>query len=59
VSDVYAPVAGEVIDTNASLSAQSELINTDPYGKGYLLKIRVSNPAEIEGLLSAGDYKPE
>jgi glycine cleavage system H protein len=55
VSDVYAPIAGEVVEANEALGAQSELINTDPYGKGFMIKLRV-NPADVEGLLSADEY---
>ena len=54
-SDVYAPIAGEVVEANEALGAQSELMNTDPYGKGFLIKLRV-NPADVEGLLSADEY---
>jgi len=57
VSDVYAPVSGEVVEANEALGAQSELINTDPYGKGFMIKIRVSNPAEVEALLDAAGYE--
>ena len=56
VSDVYAPVSGEVVEVNEALGSQSELVNEDPYGKGYMIKIRVENPAEAEALLSAADY---
>lgn len=56
VSDVYAPIAGEVVEANEALGAQSELLNSDPYGKGFLIKLRV-NPADVDGLLSADDYK--
>src|SRR5579863_1372662 len=56
VSDLYAPVAGEVIEVNGVLTARSELVNTDPYGDGYLLKIRVSGTPE--GLLDAAAYAP-
>lgn len=59
VSDVYAPVAGEVIEVNASLGAQSELVNTDPYGKGFMLKIRVSEPVVSNDLLDASGYETE
>jgi glycine cleavage system H protein len=55
VSDVYAPVAGEVVETNEALGAQSELLNTDPYGRGWLLKIRLSE--EPDNLLSPEDYR--
>ena len=54
VSDVYAPIAGEVIESNGALGAQSELMNSDPYGGGWLIKMRISG--EPEGLLSAEDY---
>jgi glycine cleavage system H protein len=56
VSDVYAPVGGEVVEVNEALGSQSELVNEDPYGKGYMIKIRVENPGELEALLSAADY---
>ncbi len=56
VSDVYAPVAGEVIDVNPSLGARSDLINTDPYGEGYILKLRLSNPADAATLMDAAGY---
>ena len=55
VSDVYSPVSGEVVDTNGALGSQSELVNSDPYGKGYLVKIRLSS-GDASGLLSADDY---
>lgn len=54
VSDVYAPVAGEVTEINGALGAQSELMNSDPFGAGWLVKIRVSEP--VEGLLDATAY---
>ncbi|MBC8064190.1 MAG: glycine cleavage system protein GcvH [Chlorobia bacterium] len=56
VSDVYAPIAGEVVESNEALGSQSELINSDPYGKGFMLKLRV-NPSDVAGLMSANDYK--
>ena len=56
VSDLYAPVAGEVVAVNEALGAQSELVNEDPYGRGFMLKIRVSNPGEVDGLLDAAGY---
>ncbi len=55
VSDMYAPVSGEVVEVNESLSAQSELVNSDPYGEGWLLKIKVSEPGS--GLMDAESYK--
>lgn len=56
VSDVYSPLAGEVVEANEALGAQSELINSDPYGKGFMIKLRV-NPADVDGLMSADEYK--
>jgi len=57
VSDVYAPVGGEVVEVNDTLGAQSELLNTDPYGKGYLIKVRIENPAQLDSLLDAAGYE--
>ena len=57
VSDIYAPIAGTVVETNAALGAQSELVNSDPYGKGYLLKLRVDDPASVAKLLDASAYQ--
>lgn len=56
VSDVYSPISGEVVESNAGLGAQSELVNSDPYGEGWLIKIKVEDPAEVEGLLTAEGY---
>lgn len=55
-SDVYSPVAGEVIASNATLSATPELINSDPYGEGWILRLKPSSPAEFNQLLDAGAY---
>lgn len=57
VSDVYAPIGGRVVETNAALGAQSELINTDPYGNGWLVKLEVNDPADVEGLMDAATYQ--
>jgi glycine cleavage system H protein len=56
VSDVYAPVGGEVVEVNEALGAQSELINSDPYDKGYMIKIRLADPSQVDGLLDAAGY---
>lgn len=56
VSELYAPVAGTVVEINETLGAQSELINTDPYGKGFLIKIQVSDVAAVDALLDAAGY---
>ena len=57
VSEIYAPVSGEVLDVNESLKEHPEKVNGDPYGEGWLLKVKIQQPAEIEKLLSAGDYR--
>lgn len=57
VSDLYAPVPGEVLETNGVLAGRPEVVNEDAYGEGWLLKIKVSDPAAVEGLLSAADYE--
>ena len=56
VSDVYAPISGEVVEANSALGSQSELINEDPYDKGWMIKIRVETPAELEGMLDSTAY---
>lgn len=57
VSDVYAPFAGEITEANDALGAQSELLNSDPYGKGWLVKMRLNNPGQTEALLDADTYR--
>ena len=57
VSDIYSPVAGEVIEINDALATAPEKLNESPHGDGWLVKIRLSVPAEIQGLLSAADYE--
>ena len=57
VSDLFIPVAGTVTEINAVLEKQPELVNTDPYGAGWMVKVTVNNTADVEGLLSAEDYK--
>ncbi len=59
VSDVYAPVAGTVVRRNDALEQTPELVNSDPYGDGWLLEIRPSDPAAVDSLLSAGDYRSQ
>jgi glycine cleavage system H protein len=56
VSDVYAPVSGEVIEINATLADTPESLNQDPHGAAWLVKLKLSNPAEVAGLMSAADY---
>ncbi len=57
VSDIYAPVAGTVVEVNPALGAQSELVNTDPYGAGFLLKLKISDASSLDSLLDADAYK--
>jgi glycine cleavage system H protein len=57
VSDLFAPVSGEVIAVNTELKVNPALINQSPYEKGWMIRIRVANPAEIESLLSADAYE--
>jgi glycine cleavage system H protein len=56
VSDVYAPVSGEVVEVNEALAGTPETINADPHGGGWLVKMRLSAPQELDSLLSAADY---
>jgi glycine cleavage system H protein len=57
VSDVIAPLSGEVVEVNAALADSPERINEDPYGDGWLVKVRLGDPGEAEALLSAADYR--
>jgi glycine cleavage system H protein len=57
VSDIYSPVSGEVIARNSELEGSAELINTDPYGEGWLFKVRASDADATEGLLTAEAYQ--
>lgn len=56
-SDVYAPVAGEVVGANEQLDESPELVNNDPFGEGWIYKLRVENPAALDELMSAADYE--
>ncbi|QIY84942.1 glycine cleavage system H protein [Epilithonimonas bovis DSM 19482] len=57
VSDLYLPVAGTVLEVNAELEDQPELLNTDPYGKGWIIKLKVSDTADLSTLLSSEEYQ--
>ncbi len=57
VSDIYAPVSGRIVARNDVLDATPELVNTDPYGEGWLFDIEPSDPAALSGLMSASDYQ--
>jgi len=56
VSDLYAPCSGKVVEVNASLNSAPEVVNSDPYGAGWMIKIELANPAEADALLSSDDY---
>lgn len=57
VSDIYSPVSGEVVAVNELLATAPEKLNEDPHGAAWLVKIRLGNPAELDGLMSAADYQ--
>lgn len=57
VSDIYAPVAGTIVEVNADLDSAPERINADPYGDGWICIIEVADPASLEGLLDADGYR--
>ncbi len=56
VSDLYAPISGEVVEVNEALEDAPETVNEDAYGSGWMLKIKVSNAADLDSLLSSADY---
>ena len=57
VSEIFAPVSGEVAEANGTLSATPETINNDPHGAGWLIKIKLANPAEVSGLMDTAAYQ--
>jgi len=57
VADIYSPVSGEIVEVNQALTDRAELINQDPYGNGWIAKIKLSNAAETEELLNPADYQ--
>lgn len=57
VSDLFMPVSGEIIEINEALEDEPELVNSDPYGKGWIIKIKVADAADVEKLLSSEDYQ--
>jgi glycine cleavage system H protein len=58
-SDIYAPVDGEVVEINAALADSPALVNTSPYDEGWLFKVRLTNPAQLEALKSPADYRTQ
>lgn len=57
VSDLFLPVAGEIISFNDNLESNPESVNSDPYGAGWMIKVKIANMAEVDGLLSSESYK--
>ncbi|HEX9493804.1 MAG TPA: glycine cleavage system protein GcvH [Thermoanaerobaculia bacterium] len=57
VSELFAPVSGEVVEVNEALSTKPELVNTDPYGDGWMVKVKVSTPEEADELMNAEEYE--
>jgi len=57
VTDLFSPVSGRVIEVNQAIAEEPELVNRDPYGRGWLVRVELSNEAELEALLSAADYE--
>lgn len=57
VSDLFMPLSGEVLEVNAGIDAAPQEVNTDPYGKGWMIKLKMTNPAEVAGLLDVDAYK--
>ena len=56
VSDIYAPVDGEVVAVNSSLDSNPEVVNADPYNEGWMVEVELSDPSQIDGLLSSAEY---
>ncbi|MCH5330216.1 MAG: glycine cleavage system protein GcvH [Alistipes sp.] len=57
VSDAFLPVGGEIVEMNEAVDADSSLVNKDPYGEGWMIKVKVSDPADFDALLSASEYE--
>ena len=57
VSDLYMPLTGEVLEVNKDIDSAPESVNSDPYGKGWMIKIKISDPSQVNDLLSVDDYK--
>jgi len=57
VSDVFAPLSGQIVEVNEALSENPEMVNADPYGEGWMVKVRLSDPSELDQLMDVGAYK--
>jgi glycine cleavage system H protein len=58
-SDIYAPVSGEIVEANAALADNPSLLNTDPYGAGWIFKIKIADPSELDSLQDAAAYRAQ
>lgn len=59
VSDLIMPITGEILEVNSKLEDEPELVNSDPYGKGWIIKVTIEDESELDALLSSEDYKSE
>jgi glycine cleavage system H protein len=59
VSDLYCPISGEVLEVNSELASDPSVVNSDPYGKGWMIKLRVTNEAEMDQVLGAEEYESQ
>jgi len=57
VSDLFVPISGDVLEVNDALGAEPELVNADPYGRGWMIRLRVTEPAQLAGLMDADSYE--
>src|SRR5512136_3105081 len=57
VSDIYAPVGGEVVAVNGDLAQRADVVNKDPHGKGWIVRLKIADRKELEGLMTVGDYE--
>jgi glycine cleavage system H protein len=57
VSEVFSPVSGEIVGTNDALADSPEKVNTDPYGEGWMIRVKLSNPGEVDSMLTAAEYE--
>lgn len=57
VSDLFMPISGTILEFNSALEEEAELVNTDPYGAGWMVKIKISDSAQLDALISPADYK--
>lgn len=59
ISDLFSPLSGEVVEANSQLESDASVINSDPYGEGWIIRLKISDPGELDKLLSAAEYKSE